>query len=388
MPLPDYAGGSIVNLMRSIAAAFEDQPSRTAAYPPLRELSPSALAGGSVVLIVLDGLGFNHLSGDCGAGSLRRRLKGKMTSVFPSATATAITTFMTGLAPQQHALTGWHMYFRELGASAAVLPFRMRCGGTRLTQCGVSPAELMPCVSLFDRLAAPAHVVSPERIVDSEFTVAHSGRAARSAYRTAPEMFERVAALVRGADRRSYVYAYYPELDALGHEFGIASAEVKRELAALDDAFERFMSDIRGSDAAVVVTADHGFIDTCAQHTIDLASHPELADTLLLPLCGEARVAYCYVRDGERQRFESYVRSHLSHAAMLHESAELIEQGWFGVGAAHPQLRARVGDYTLLMRDDFVITDRVAGEKRHALIGVHGGISDDEMYVPLIVARA
>ena len=29
---------------------------------------------------------------------------------------------MTGLAPQAHGLTGWHMYFREIGAVLAVLP--------------------------------------------------------------------------------------------------------------------------------------------------------------------------------------------------------------------------------------------------------------------------
>ena len=52
-----------------------------------------------------------------------------LTSTSPTcttATATAITTFMTGLAPQQHGLTGWHVYLKELGCVTAVLPTIVR----------------------------------------------------------------------------------------------------------------------------------------------------------------------------------------------------------------------------------------------------------------------
>ena len=41
----------------------------------------------------------------------------------------------------------------------------------------------------------------------------------------------------------------------------------------------------------LIVTADHGFVDSPADEAIDLAAHPGLRDTLLLPLCGEPRVA-------------------------------------------------------------------------------------------------
>ena len=47
----------------------------------------------------------------------------------------------------------------------------------------------------------------------------------------------------------------------------------------------------------------------------------------------------------------------------------------------------RVGDYTLVMKDDWTITDWLPGEKRYALVGVHGGSSVEEMRVPLIEIR-
>ncbi len=40
------------------------------------------------------------------------------------------------------------------------------------------------------------------------------------------------------------------------------------------------------------------------------------------------------------------------------------------------------------MKDRFLIKDWLPGEPRYVHIGVHGGMSAQEMYVPLIVAEA
>ena len=109
---------------------------------------------------------------------------------------------------------------------------------------------------------------------------------------------------------------------------------------------------------------------------------------LAQPLCGERRVAYCYVRPGCHADFERYVAAKLGKHATLHRSSDLIAQNWFGPGAPHPRLAERVGDYTLVMKDSYALKDWLPNEKRHVHIGVHGGTSDDEMYVPLIMLAA
>jgi hypothetical protein len=68
-------------------------------------------------------------------------------------------------------------------------------------------------------------------------------------------------------------------------------------------------------------------------------------------------------------------------------SEELIEGGYFGPGKSHPRLLERIGDYAILMHEGYAIGDRVLGEPRFVPVGVHGGLSDDEIYVPLIVVR-
>jgi len=380
---PDYQGGGIANLMSSLLCALGGEPGPC---PPL-DASPAGLdAAASVVLLVLDGLGDGQLAQLPAASWLRTHRQARLTSVFPSTTATAVTTFLTGDAPQQHGLTGWHMYFRELGSVLAVLPGRPRFGGGPLGQAGVPVGEFLGQRVLFDRLGVPSHVVSPERIANSDFNRAHLGRARLHAYRSLADMLAILVALVRGSRARQYVYAYWPELDSIGHAAGAGSAAAHAHLRELDTALAQLHEAIQGTDTLLLITADHGQLDTGAADRIVLDEHPALADCLALPLCGEPRLAYCYLRPGREAAFERYVRKALAGIADLRPSAELLAEGWFGPGVPHPRLAERIGDYALIMQDRYVIKDWLPFEQRYVQIGVHGGLSAAEMYVPLIVA--
>jgi hypothetical protein len=390
MELPDYHGGSIVNLMRSIERALDAKPCDAAlAYPELQVLPARSLSGArNLVLLVIDGLGYDYLSGAGAGGALHRHLKARLTSVFPSTTATAVTSLLTGVGPQQHALTGWHLWLRELGCLAATLRFRPRHGGEPLSKSGIAARSVFTAEPMFDRLAAKSHLVSPDKIIDSDYNVAHCGRALRRPYKELPELFSTLAEIVRSGSERQFIHAYTYDLDAAAHSFGSASAELQQTFRQIDAAFAKFLDDIAGSDTLVMVVADHGFIDSPKSACIELADHPQLAETLMLPLCGERRVAYCYVEPGQDGAFERYVQTRLADCAELYRSSDLIAQGWFGLGPANPRLPERVGHYTLVMKDHYTIKDWIPGEARHLTVGVHGGVSAAEMYVPLIVAEA
>jgi hypothetical protein len=384
MPLPDYRNGSIVNLMGSLIEGLGGEP---AGYAPLPELSPAEIGEyRQVVLMVVDGLGYEFLAQRRGRSHLEELTRARLTSVFPSTTAAAVTTFLTGVAPQQHGLTGWHMYFRELGAVLAVLPGVPRYGGQPLRQAGIDVERFFGHGPVFDRLPVQSYVVSPRRIAYSDFNLAHRGKAEIRPYDTRDDFFSGVAKLLRAGRDRKFVYAYWADFDRICHEAGTFSTEAEWHFEAWEEGFGRFLKYAAGTDTLVIVTADHGFIDTDAGRTVDLDDHPELADSLRLPLCGERRVAYCYVKPDAHGFFESYVRSELSAAAELWRSPELIERGWFGAGAPHPGLADRVGDYVLVMKENYVVKDWLPGERRYEHIGVHGGTSSREIWVPLAVA--
>jgi hypothetical protein len=384
--LPDYEGGSIVNLMRSLGDACG--ATSPLPYAPLRKEKVSLHGTArNIVLLVVDGLGYEYLLRQGRGGALHGHLHSRLTSVFPSTTASAVTAYLSGLAPQQHALTGWHMYFSELDAIAAVLPLRPRGAGEFDVPPGTLSRRLFGHAPFVDRIARHATFVSPQAIAGSEFNLYHSGRATVRAYTTLAELFGQIEAAVREAAGPAYIYAYYPELDSLAHIHGVGSPQVAAQFAALDEAFGAFLAAIAGSDTVVLACADHGFIDSPPERRIDLTQHPDLAATLVRPLCGERRVAYCYVKPGQASRFEAYVREIFDGCMDLFTGRELIDQGWYGPGAADPRLLSRVGDYVLVMREDWTLMDWVEGEKRYRQVGVHAGVSADEMHVPLVIAH-
>jgi hypothetical protein len=89
----------------------------------------------------------------------------------------------------------------------------------------------------------------------------------------------------------------------------------------------------------------------------------------------------------KRQQFEDYVAKNLSGAAQLYLSQELADQNLYGLGQAHPELASRTGDYTLMMKDKHVIIDSLPGDNPPQLVGYHGGLSSQEVFVPLILVN-
>jgi hypothetical protein len=379
--VPDYDGGGITNLMASISSALGvDSP-----YAPLAGLPASRLATRAhIVLIVIDGLGESFLAeqGACFLGDQPRQ---HLTSVFPSTTASAMTTYYTALAPQQHAITGWFMYLRELGSVAAILPFVPRHGGPPFSVNGLFPADIIATPILAARAETRRqHMVTAGYIADSDFTRATAAGALRHPYEDLEGFCEAITTIVTETSGPSYTLAYWPRLDSLAHQFGIAGQAVAEHFAALDQALAQLTNRLAGQDCILLVSADHGLIDTDEQHVIDVGAHGPLRDALLLPLCGEPRAAYCYVDAGKQSQFEDYVHNALGHCCDIMDSARLIEGGLFGRGAPAAHLAERVGHYVLLMREPYVIKDRLANERAFRQIGVHGGLSEREMRVPLI----
>jgi hypothetical protein len=384
MDLPDYHGGSIVNLMASLQMGLGGEAHD---YPPLRQLLPAAIAHHrQVILWVIDGLGYDYLRAHPEAIHLNAALQGRITTVYPPTTASAITTFLTGDAPQQHGLTGWFVYFRELGAVLSVLPGKARYGGAAYGAGGVDVGLLLDHKPFTERIGVESYYFSPAHIVDSEFNQAHLGAAKSIGFQSLTDLCDRTVEIAHQPGQR-YLYLYWPELDTIGHQAGIGSEEAGRHLQQLDQAFFQLCQSLQGSDTLLLVCADHGQIDTIPEQTLLLDDFAALSESLILPLCGEPRSAFCYLRSGREAIFDQMAPLLFKDQAAVYPSATLVEKNWFGLGQPHPCLMDRIGDRVLLMRQRAIIRDCLAQETPHPLVGVHGGLSRDELWVPLIFAH-
>lgn len=382
--IPNYRDGNLVNLIASIIRARGGKARHaTLAALPQDELE----AARNLVFFLVDGLGYNYLADVGRGGALYDHLAGQLTSVYPSTTAAAITTSFTGLTPAEHGLTGWHCWFPEAEVLAAPLPFRRRGDERPLDELGIKPAQLFDAVPIANAIDARMIVVTQSRIVESEYSRYFGGRAERHGYDGLLGLVNLVEAAVRSGTDRKYIYAYYPDFDTVSHQHGVESAQAASRLRAIDAAFAELLKRLSGTDTVIIVTADHGFVDTKHHEALEIRNYPGLVELLRLPLSGEPRVAFCHVAHGETGKFIERARALLGDCAEVRLSAELDTEGWFGDGAPHPRLAERIGDVTLMMRGRCTIKDHMPGEKRHLLIGNHGGASADEMLIPLVLAR-
>ncbi|NEX21248.1 alkaline phosphatase family protein [Thiorhodococcus mannitoliphagus] len=391
---PDYQGGGIVNLMSSI---IQGRGGRSD-HPPLSLLPPHELAGAThVILLVIDGLGADWLARHGPETLLSCSLRGAITSVFPPTTAAAITTYLTGAAPLEHGLTGWFTYLRELGCVMTVLPGEPRYGGVSYRRAGIDPKSLFPAASVFARISARGFAVSPAFIANSDFNRVHTRGAEILTFETLDQAFRQCLRVLRPGPRwslgnkpqgPSYTYVYWPRLDSIGHELGIESDAARAHLLEIDQAIHDFILAAKGTDTLLLVCADHGQLDTLPTDVIDIDEHPRLAQTLLLPICGEPRAGFCYLKADARADFESYCEHELRGLVDLIPSRQLVEDGYFGEGIAHPHFMDRVGDFCMLPRGSRVLNERLPSEPPYRQIGVHGGLSSLELMVPLSVLTA
>lgn len=378
---PDFDGAGLYNLMQSISQAR----GATVRGPVLAlDHARHWQCARQIVLLVLDGVGCAQLAMLPETAFLRRHQRAVLHSVFPSTTATAVPTFMTGMAPGQHGYTGWFMHCDELEPWLGVHPLAILPVRGRACRLGLDATRALlrlgPPPSLYARLRGDSVVFSPADIVFSPFNLLHSGGA-----RCLPlDRIEAVSDALAREHQAGLVYVYWSDFDACAHGTGPASDAARALLIQADQAIETLAQGLRGSGTLLVVTADHGFIDAPAAHLIELETLQELAQCLARPLSGERRAVYCHVKPGCGARFEALVARDLAHAAQLWPTADLIAAGHFGPPPHHPRLAHRVGDYCLAMKSDWTLRDTLPGERRFDLRGVHGGVSAAEMQVPLV----
>lgn len=353
---------------------------------PLAELAPATVsARRSVVLLIIDGLGLDYLRQTSPAGPLANNLLCGLHGVCPATTSAAITSFFTSLSPASHGLLGWFTPFEARDEVVLPLLARVRSGP------GLSTADLAVLYRsppLAARLARDCHVVTAKRIAGSAYSRFHAGPAQVHGYRSLGGLFGQLEHLVRADGPPRYVHAYWSELDHLAHEHGVAHRRTREHLRQIEAQLVQFLQRVAGSDTLLLVTADHGFIDTAPERSLLLNDYPALAKQLRLPLAGESRLAFVHAKPDHRFTLGTDLAEFLGDRAAVFSGEQFIANGFFGPGEPHPALAQRVGDWVVAMADGWTLRDRLPGEKPFMPIGVHGGLSAAERDVPLVVFEA
>jgi len=371
--------------------------------PGLAGLEPRLRDGArNVVVILADGLGWGQLQRLRSQGALpfiASLMDGafdaqviEATTVFPSTTTAAITTMNTARTPQEHGNIAYFTWLEEFGAVAQMLRWGpgVQRRGSFFDDPRNDPRAHVKVPSIHARArerGARTYVVEPEIFRSEAMTRMHAAEAEFRGYLLPSTMSVRLAELVEARPWGAvpgYVYAYWAGVDTAAHWHGPGSREEAAEAAGLDLALSRSFSKSGRGDTLVLLTADHGHARVDPARLIDLEADVELRALLRNPLAGEPRCVFLHTDH------PAEVKRHLDQrypgALAIFDRDELVEAGMFGRG--DPALvRKRVGEVCAFVRADGGATIvRVDGQTvLHR--GSHGGMSAEEMRIPVIAWR-
>lgn len=358
----------------------------------------------AVVLFLVDGFGWRFFERFQDAPFLQRVARDgrveKLTSQFPSTTAAHVTTIHTGLPVGRSGVYEWHYYEPSLDRMISPLLFS-RAGDTvrdTLKKFKVDPATLYPTRTIYQELAdlgMHSHVFGMRDYTPSTYSLQVMKGADMHAFRTLPEALVNLGLEIEKQTSPAYFHFYFDKVDGICHEYGPSApqteAEIETFLLVLENFFARVFKS--GKRVLFLLTADHGSSEVDPQTTIFLNTDPRFKSVerffrsnrkgeLLVP-AGSARDMFLHVKDGLLDEAQHFLSTRLEGKADVVKVEELIENGYFGPTIS-AEFRARVGNLVLLPYRGETTWWYVKDRFEQKFYGHHGGLTPQEMEIPLL----
>ena len=326
------------------------------------------------VLILIDGMGQDAVDKYGDQFPIFDELKQvkKLYTNFPSTTATSLSTLGTGVLPGVHGMLGYTVRVpRSDNRLLNALKWDER----------VDPVMWQKVPTLFERAVlagvSVTHVAA-KRYEGSGFTQAALRGAKYVGANGIDEMVTAVStALVA---QPSFVYTYLNTLDSAGHSDGVGSDKWLTALAQVSE----FITKVKESVPAgtrVWITSDHGMVNSTKQ--IILGQDNDLLENVLL-IGGEPRARHIYINEGAQEETVAKWRQFLGNSAKVLSKSEAISDGLFGPVVSE-DASERMGDLIAIADDDLIIIDPTRVKEESSMVGHHGGITDIEVEIPLLL---
>jgi hypothetical protein len=422
---PDFAGRGLANVAPTILRLLAPDAADGLELPPLdRDILPEALTTGvtTVLLVVADGLGHRQLQREIAAGNapnlgelIAQAQDGHgplhedrgvtatytpITSVFPTTTVAALGSVNSAVTPSAHGLLGYTIYLPEFDMVAEMIrwgPLNRRVSFAD-PEFGQAPEAFFWAETMYARLQAAGvkrtFAVNPIGFSGTALTRMLHQHAAYAGYVATSSMGPIVARLLAESSDPTYVYAYWPTVDTIAHLVGPLTAEHSAEVAAFDFQFGRLLRSLpRNGRTLVLVTADHGHVDTVPEEAVQFASHPELLGMLKVGPAGERRAVYLHPKPGATMEVAAYARERLRDVAPAMLRDDAVALGLFGPGELSERAAGRIGEVLLFPRGALQLVapiEAVEGSpppRSPVFRGLHGGLTADEAVVPLLALR-
>ena len=327
------------------------------------------------VLILIDGMGQDAVDKYSDQFPIFDELKQvkKLYTNFPSTTATSLSTLGTGVLPGVHGMLGYTVRVpRSDNRLLNALKWDER----------VDPVMWQKVPTLFERaVSAGVSVthVAAKRYEGSGFTQAALRGAKYVGANGVDEMATAVSAALK--PQPSFVYTYLNTLDSAGHSDGVGSDKWLTALQQVSE-FITKVKQLAPAGTRIWVTSDHGMVNSTEQ--VILGQDNKLLENVTL-IGGEPRARHIYIKEGAIAETITQWQEFFGSKVRVLSKDTAIKDGLFGPVVTEDS-HDRLGDLIAIANNDLILVDPARVREETSMVGHHGGVTDIEVEIPLLLA--
>lgn len=324
----------------------------------------------NIVFLILDSMGTNIVSKNLTSDSiLKQNVITNVTSVFPPTTAAATIAFHSGVSPNENGWIGWMPYFKEYNKIIELFSGKDYYTREKV----VDPPEngILKYETIYEKICKQNKDISFHKIFPSFV---------ENGAKSFEELCDNIKKSCINDNKQNLIEAYWTDPDYTIHRNGVDSKEVKKVLKNIDDNLKKTVKDLK--DTLIIISADHGAVDVEETYLQEIK---KIDECLKIPPSIESRFVTFFIKNGKKRQFISEFKKLFKDDFLLYTKKQFLEKNLLGPGIQHKNINDYIGDYVAISKSSKSIRYSITGNRDKPLIADHGGITEEEMQVPVIV---
>lgn len=336
----------------------------------------------NVILLILDGMGEHILGNISPDGYFAQNKIDCLTSVYPSTTTAALTTYYSGKPPFETGWIAWSQYFKEYGRAIDMLPHKESYLKEDISKARMDVFKnVVDYESVFEQIEKASPGIKAFEVMPK-----YSDRRAKRTF-VADDIDEIMVNLETLCELPGdkFIMAYSDKPDGLLHKYGTDSEEARNYVLEAEEKVKALQEKI-GEDTVIIISADHGHKNI--EKSYSLLEHPEIMECLYMPMSLESRIVGFWVKEDMKTEFEERFNKVCGEDFWLMTKQEFLEKNFLGFGEKHPKIDEFLGNYVALSTSSsMIIVETFLAEGKPVKKSTHCGLTKDEMEVPVIVIK-
>lgn len=373
---PNYEH-SILNLINTILKYYNIETMYNS-LPKLQNIIKKQYK--NIVLIILDGMGEHILKNISPNGFFCKNHKDTITSVCPSTTTAAMTTYYSGKPPIE---TGWiamSQYFKEYGRSIEMLRKIDSYTHEEIDISRMNIYDLIKYIPIYEQIENKNPCIKTYEIIPEKCLSLRK----RTIRANTIESMCNIIKTICNDNEQNFILAYNDNPDLILHKYGCNSNEVKNFIQLAENEIEKMCKSLEKSDTLIIISADHGHKDI--QKVYNILDLKDIQDCLIMPPSLESRAITFFVKQNEKQKFEKIFKSKFKNEFMLFTKEEFLEKKLLGNGIKHKKIDDFLGNYIAVsIADSIIKLETYISKEKANKKSTHCGFTANEMEVPLII---